>query len=47
MTWTYHRISNKHINPTHFSMAEIMFRFTITQFQPLKNAQVMQTLVEK
>ncbi len=30
---------NKNINPTHFSMAEIVFRFTITQFQPLKNAK--------
>jgi len=35
------KMPNKHINPTHFSMAEIVFRFTITQFQPLKNAQVM------
>jgi len=33
---------NKNINPTHFSMAEIVFRFTITQFQPLKNAQIME-----
>ncbi len=33
--------SNQHMNRTYFSMAEFVYRFTLTQIQPLKNTPVI------